>query len=203
MASKRIYEVAKQYNISSNALVQMLRDLNHTVKSHMSVMDEKMVLDVNMRFEQEKLAARVEQGPQEENGVAGTILQSEGGEGQRARRQAENRNAASGQKGKTFLRSDESAYGSRRRPGTPASIQEEKEDQGRPEGSGSERTQDHSPDGRYPAPPPSPRRPGRRRSGRNGYEGHTRSGVHLRGANWPSIFSCRPRTSYRNACSSD
>ncbi len=61
MASKRIYEVAKQYNISSNALVQMLRDLNHTVKSHMSVMDEKMVLDVNMRFEQEKLAARKEQ----------------------------------------------------------------------------------------------------------------------------------------------
>lgn len=58
MASKRIYEVAKQYNISSNALVQMLRDLNHSVKSHMSVMDEKMVLDVNMRFEQEKLAAR-------------------------------------------------------------------------------------------------------------------------------------------------
>ena len=61
MASKRIYEVAKQYNISSNALVQMLRDLNHTVKSHMSVMDEKMVLDVNLRFEQEKLAAREEQ----------------------------------------------------------------------------------------------------------------------------------------------
>ena len=61
MASKRIYEVAKQFNISSNALVQMLRDLDHTVKSHMSVMDEKMVLDVNMRFEQEKLAARKEQ----------------------------------------------------------------------------------------------------------------------------------------------
>ena len=61
MASKRIYEVAKQYNISSNALVQMLRDLDHTVKSHMSIMDEKMVLDVNMRFEQENLAARQEQ----------------------------------------------------------------------------------------------------------------------------------------------
>ena len=61
MATKRIYEVAKQYNISSNALVQMLRDLNHTVKSHMSIMDEKMILDVNMRFEKEKLAAREEQ----------------------------------------------------------------------------------------------------------------------------------------------
>lgn len=61
MATKRIYEVAKQYNISSNALVQMLRDLNHTVKSHMSIMDDKMVLDVNMRFEQEKIVARKEQ----------------------------------------------------------------------------------------------------------------------------------------------
>jgi len=61
MATKRIYEVAKQYNISSNALVQMLRDLNHTVKSHMSVMDDKMVLDVNLRFEQEKTVARNEQ----------------------------------------------------------------------------------------------------------------------------------------------
>ena len=61
MATKRIYEVAKQYNISSNALVQMLRDFNHTVKSHMSVMDDKMVLDVNLRFEQEKTVARNEQ----------------------------------------------------------------------------------------------------------------------------------------------
>tara|TARA_B100000029_G_scaffold516253_1_gene627997 strand:+ start:4909 stop:7218 length:2310 start_codon:yes stop_codon:yes gene_type:complete len=61
MAKKRIHEVAKQYNISSNALVEMLQDLNHTVKSHMSVMDDKMILDVNQRFEKEKSAAKEDQ----------------------------------------------------------------------------------------------------------------------------------------------
>jgi translation initiation factor IF-2 len=61
MAKKRIYEVARQYNISSDALVRMLRELKHDVKSHMSVMDEKMILDVNMKFEAEKLAAREDQ----------------------------------------------------------------------------------------------------------------------------------------------
>ena len=58
MAKKRIYEIARQYNISSDALVTMLRELDHDVKSHMSIMDEKMILDVNMKFEQIKLAAR-------------------------------------------------------------------------------------------------------------------------------------------------
>ena len=48
MAKKRIYEIARQYNISSDALVSMLRELDHDVKSHMSVMDEKMILDVNL-----------------------------------------------------------------------------------------------------------------------------------------------------------
>jgi len=61
MAKKRIYEIAKQYNISSDALVSMLRELDHDVKSHMSVMDEKMILDVNLKFEQIKLAAREDQ----------------------------------------------------------------------------------------------------------------------------------------------
>jgi translation initiation factor IF-2 len=61
MANKRIYEIARQYNISSDALVRMLRELKHDVKSHMSVMDEKMILDVNMKFEQEKVAAREDQ----------------------------------------------------------------------------------------------------------------------------------------------
>ena len=61
MDKKRIYEIARQYNISSDALVSMLRELNHDVKSHMSVMDEKMILDVNMKFEAEKVAAREDQ----------------------------------------------------------------------------------------------------------------------------------------------
>ncbi len=92
MASKRIYEVAKQYNISSNALVQMLRDLNHTVKSHMSIMDEKMVLDVNMRFEQEKLAAREEQDRKKKMAASETAAKPKAvkeGPGKRARPKAE------------------------------------------------------------------------------------------------------------------
>ncbi|MBI4550985.1 MAG: translation initiation factor IF-2 [Candidatus Latescibacteria bacterium] len=58
MAKKRIYEVAREYNISSEALVRMLRDLGHEVKSHMSVMDDKMSEDVKRKFEAEKSAAR-------------------------------------------------------------------------------------------------------------------------------------------------
>lgn len=61
MAKRRIYEIAREYNISSDALVRMLQDLKYDVKSHMSVMDEKMILDVNMKFEQEKIAAREDQ----------------------------------------------------------------------------------------------------------------------------------------------
>lgn len=61
MDKKRIYEIARQFNISSDALVNMLRELKHEVKSHMSVMDEKMILDVNMKFEAEKVAAREDQ----------------------------------------------------------------------------------------------------------------------------------------------
>ena len=58
MANRRIYEIAREYNISSDALVRMLKDLKYDVKSQMGVMDEKMILDVNMKFEQEKNAAR-------------------------------------------------------------------------------------------------------------------------------------------------
>lgn len=61
MPKRRIYELARDYNISSEALVAMLRELKYDVKSHMSVMDDKMVLDVNMKFEEERNKAREEQ----------------------------------------------------------------------------------------------------------------------------------------------
>jgi translation initiation factor IF-2 len=52
--SKRIYEVAKDYKISSEALLSILRDLGFKVKSHMSVADEKMLLAIQEKFEKEK-----------------------------------------------------------------------------------------------------------------------------------------------------
>ena len=61
MPKRRIYELAREYNISSEALVAMLHDLKYDVKSHMSVMDDKMILDVNLKFEEERDKAREDQ----------------------------------------------------------------------------------------------------------------------------------------------
>ncbi len=54
---KRVYELARELNLSSEALVKVLHDLGIEAKSHMSALDasqEKTVLD---RFEEEKKAA--------------------------------------------------------------------------------------------------------------------------------------------------
>ncbi len=54
MKNKRIYQVAKEYNISSEALVSILRELKFPVKSHMSAIDEKMLSAIEEKFKQEK-----------------------------------------------------------------------------------------------------------------------------------------------------
>ena len=58
--NKRIYEVAKDYKISSEALLSILRDLGFKVKSHMSVADEKMLLAIQEKFEKEKAEVKKE-----------------------------------------------------------------------------------------------------------------------------------------------
>lgn len=68
MAKKRIYEVAREYNISSEALVKLLRDMNYPVKSHMSVMEDEMALKVKEKFEQERSAAK--EGQQKKRQIA-------------------------------------------------------------------------------------------------------------------------------------
>ena len=52
--SKRIYQVAKDYNISSDALLSMLRELGFTIRSHMSVVDENMLKAIENKFRKEK-----------------------------------------------------------------------------------------------------------------------------------------------------
>ncbi len=121
MATKRIYEVAKQFNISSNALVQMLRDLNHTVKSHMSIMDEKMILDVNMRFEQEKLAAREAQerkkkmAASEKSAKAKAVKESPRQENKKTATAPAARKTETSSKPKPVVKSDGDVRGRRRR----------------------------------------------------------------------------------------
>jgi translation initiation factor IF-2 len=55
---KRIYEVAKEYNISSNALLTILKELTFTPKSHMSVASEEMLEAIQKKFDAEKEAAK-------------------------------------------------------------------------------------------------------------------------------------------------
>lgn len=54
MAKKRIYEVAKQFKVSSEALVSLLRSLDYEVKSHMSIVNDEMEADIRKKFEQQK-----------------------------------------------------------------------------------------------------------------------------------------------------
>ncbi|MBN1292621.1 MAG: translation initiation factor IF-2 [Candidatus Latescibacteria bacterium] len=57
MEKKRVYQVAKEYHISSEALILMLREMKFEIKSHMSVIDEKMYANIKKQFEKQHDAA--------------------------------------------------------------------------------------------------------------------------------------------------
>lgn len=54
MAKKRIYEMAKEYNISSKAMVNIIKELGFDVKSHSSTADDNILEAVRKRFASEK-----------------------------------------------------------------------------------------------------------------------------------------------------
>ena len=54
MTKKRIYDVAKEYDVSSQAMLAIVRDLGYDVKSHMSSADEQMLESIRKKFEEEK-----------------------------------------------------------------------------------------------------------------------------------------------------
>lgn len=58
MAKKRLYEVAKEYKISSNALLKILRELKFEPKSHMSVATDEMLAAIESKFAAEKEAVK-------------------------------------------------------------------------------------------------------------------------------------------------
>jgi translation initiation factor IF-2 len=57
---KRIYELANIYKISSNAMVNILRDLKYDPKSHMSVATPEMIAAVKNKFTLERQVAKKE-----------------------------------------------------------------------------------------------------------------------------------------------
>ena len=68
--SPRIYELAKEFKISSAALLKILRDLGFEPRSHMSVASDEMIAAVRVRFTKEKQDAKKEMEQREQVRVA-------------------------------------------------------------------------------------------------------------------------------------
>ena len=56
----RVYQVAKDFNISSEALLGILESLGAPAKSHMSTVDPEVADQVRQRFEEEKQVTKEE-----------------------------------------------------------------------------------------------------------------------------------------------
>jgi translation initiation factor IF-2 len=55
---ERVYDIAKEFTISSEALIKILRSLGYDVKSHMSIVDDEMKEAIIQKFTEEKKAAK-------------------------------------------------------------------------------------------------------------------------------------------------
>ncbi|UCE20185.1 MAG: translation initiation factor IF-2 [Gemmatimonadota bacterium] len=60
MEKKRVYEVAREFHLSSEALLEVLRGRGYSVKGHMSVVTEEMRKAIDSKFEEEKEAQKKE-----------------------------------------------------------------------------------------------------------------------------------------------
>ncbi|RKX26282.1 MAG: translation initiation factor IF-2 [Candidatus Zixiibacteriota bacterium] len=58
--NKRIYDLAKEYRVSSHAMLKIIQDLGFDAKSHMSVALPEMINAVSLKFAQEKQVAKRE-----------------------------------------------------------------------------------------------------------------------------------------------
>jgi translation initiation factor IF-2 len=54
MAKEKVYKLAQEFRVSSEALVQMLRSMGIQVKGHMSTVDENLRDEIKKRFEKER-----------------------------------------------------------------------------------------------------------------------------------------------------
>lgn len=63
---RRIYELAKEFKISSNAMLTILRELKFELKSHMTVATDEMIAAVKKKFAQEKQEAKKEMKQREQ-----------------------------------------------------------------------------------------------------------------------------------------
>jgi translation initiation factor IF-2 len=60
MAKEKVYKLAQEFKVSSEALVQMLRQMGIPVKSHMSTVDENLRDEIKKKFESERAEIKKE-----------------------------------------------------------------------------------------------------------------------------------------------
>jgi translation initiation factor IF-2 len=60
MAKEKVYKLAQEFKVSSEALVQLLHQMGIPVKSHMSTVDENLRDDIKKRFDQERAEIKKE-----------------------------------------------------------------------------------------------------------------------------------------------
>lgn len=60
MAKKRLYQVAREYNVSSEAIVKLCRELGFDVKSHMSTASDQLLKAIATKFSEEKETVKKE-----------------------------------------------------------------------------------------------------------------------------------------------
>jgi len=58
LGKKRVYQIAKDFHVSSEALVKILREMRVEVKSHMSSVDDDLIEEIRKKFDAEKQAVR-------------------------------------------------------------------------------------------------------------------------------------------------
>src|SRR5689334_18117439 len=61
LSKKKVYQVAKEINISHETLMEYLTKRGHVVKSHMSVLDDAMMHDILSHFKKDKEVAEKHQ----------------------------------------------------------------------------------------------------------------------------------------------
>src|SRR5439155_21423787 len=59
MGNKRIYEVSRDFNVSSDAVIKVLKELDYQVKNHMSTVTPEMLDAIGQRFTQAQAEAKV------------------------------------------------------------------------------------------------------------------------------------------------
>ncbi len=75
MSKKRIYEVAKEFHVSSEALLSMLRNLGYDPKNHMSIVADDMLKKIQQQFDRkhEEAVKDIRKKTEMSEAISGTV----------------------------------------------------------------------------------------------------------------------------------